>query len=44
MPNNVQTMERVGAPDVDQRLSPRPLPRSVRPARAVPAPTIGAAD
>jgi hypothetical protein len=44
MPNNVQAMERVGASDVDQRLSPRPLPRSVRPARAVPAPTIGAAD
>jgi hypothetical protein len=44
MPNNVQTMEQAGAPDVDQRPSPRPLPRSVRPARAVPASTIGTAD
>jgi hypothetical protein len=44
MPNNVQTMEQAGAPDVDQRPSPRPLPRSVRPARAMPASTIGTAD
>ena len=29
MPNNVPTMEQAGASDVDQRLSPRPLPRSI---------------
>jgi hypothetical protein len=44
MPDNVQAMEQAGAPDVDQRPSPRPLPRSVRPASAVSAPTIGTAD
>ncbi len=44
MPNNVPSMEQAGAPDVDQHPSPRPLPRSIRPVHAVPAPTLGKAD